>query len=220
MSTPKKYIDSHWLVFATQGIIALLFGWFMAFTGIGSVTTLVVTVAVVLLCFGVIELSNLLNRTRQQETWGLSLAIAVAEILVALALLFTLNQNTALHMSIIGAYTLVRGVLEIIVGLRSVDDRTDKTIWTICGICGAILGFVIINSGHLRATEFLKAFGIYMIIFGISSLIYGIHNHDQKLEYKAARSLSAKKSAATRKKTATKATTSTKSKKTAVKRKS
>lgn len=183
MSTPKKYIDSHWLIFLIQGVTALLFGWFVAFTGITSVSTLVVTVAIVMLLFGIIELGNLLHRTHLSNTWGLSLAIAVVEIGIAMLLLFTQDQNVALHMTIIGGYTLLRGILEIIIGLRSLDDQTDKAIWVVCGICGAILGFVVINSGHISAAEFLRAFGIYMIIYGICSMIYGIHNRDQKYEY-------------------------------------
>ena len=205
MTTPRKYIDSHCLYFAVQGLIALLFGWFVAFTGINDSTTLVSCASIVMLGLGAIELTNLLHRTRLKETWGLSLAIAVMEIVVAVLLLFTLNQNPAWHLGIIATYTAVRGVLEILVGLHSVDDRTDKTLWVICGICGAVLGLVILNSGDsINTTAFLRAFGIYMIMFGLSSLFYGVHNHDQKQSYKEERRTIAKSS--TKKITAKRAT--------------
>lgn len=199
MSTPRKYIDSHWLVFAFQGVIALLFGWYIAFTHIVDTTTLVAIVSMVLLALGIIELVNLLRRTHLQETWGLTMAIAVMEIVVSVALLFVLNQNVAWQLGIIAVYTAIRGILEIILGLKSVDDTTDRTIWTICGICGAILGFVILNSGHLDPSSWIKAFGIYMVVFGMCSLIYGIHNRDQKHTAALER-----KSRASRKKTAKK----------------
>jgi len=41
---------------------------------------------------------------------------------------------------LIAGYTIVRGVLEIMIGLKSVDDKTDKFIWILLGICGAIMG--------------------------------------------------------------------------------
>ena len=188
MTTPRKYIDSHWLVFSFQGIISLLFGWFVMFTGITDTTSLVAIVGAFLLGLGVVELFNLLRHTHLKETWGLSLAIAVVEIGVALALLFTLNQNIALHLAIIACYTAFRGIFEILIGLKSIDDSTDKLIWTICGICGVIMGFVILNSGTLGyENTFLQFFGAYMMIFGLCSLIYGVHNRDQKYTAKLER---------------------------------
>ena len=202
MTTKKKFIDSHWLVFALQGVISLLFGWYIMFTGRTDLRMLVTVVGVTLLGLGIVELFNVLHRHTHQETWGLNLGIAAIEIAVSLALLMTLDQNVAWHLTIIAAYTLCRGIFEILIGLKSIDDSTDKFIWLVCGICGAILGFVILNSGHFATTAFLQFFGTYMMIFGLGNLIYGVHNRDQQREYK--RELADK-----RKKSAKKSTTKT-----------
>ena len=34
MSIKRKYVDSHWLIFAFEGAVALLFGWFALFTNL------------------------------------------------------------------------------------------------------------------------------------------------------------------------------------------
>ena len=202
MTTIKKYIDSHWLVFIFQGVIALLFGWFALFTGSGDIQALLAIVGATLLGLGIIELFNLLHRTHNQYAWGCTMAVAVLEVAVALALLFTLNQNTAWHLGIIAGYTILRGVFEILIGLRSVDDTTDRTIWVICGICGVIMGFVILNSANLGIQHiFVKFFGSYMMLFGICNLIYGVHNFDQSKAYKKERSVIAKKAHTKRKTT-------------------
>lgn len=198
MSIKKKYVDSHWLVFAFQGILALLFGCFAVFTGVKDTVSLVAIVGSTLLGLGVIELFNLLYRTHARETWGLSLAVAVIEVVVAMLLLFTLSQNIALHLAIISVYTLIRGVFEILIGLKSVDDATDKAIWVISGICGAVLGFVIFNSGSVRVQAFIQFFGVYMLIFGLANLIYGVHNNDQSRELSAQRKAIATKAAKAR----------------------
>lgn len=198
MSIKKKYVDSHWLVFAFQGILALLFGCFAVFTGIKDVSALVAIVGSTLLGLGVIELFNLLYRTHAKETWSLSLSIAVIEVVVALLLLFTLNKNTALHLTIISVYTLIRGVFEILIGFKSVDDSTDKAIWVISGICAAVLGFVILNSGSVRTQAFIQFFGVYMLIFGLANLIYGVHNNEQSHELAAQRKSIAAKAAKSR----------------------
>ena len=192
MSTKLKYIDSHWGIFALQGIVALLFGWFALFTNSSDIQTLVIVVGSVLLSLGIIELLNLLARTRTKNTWGVSLVMAILEISAGLALLFTYEQNVAWHLVVIAAYTILRGIFEIILGLRSIDDLTDKFIWILAGICACIMGIVILNTGHLGTIPFIKYFGSYMMVFGVVNLIYSVHNNEQSKDYRSEK-LAAKK---------------------------
>lgn len=192
MSTKLKYIDSHWGIFALQGIVALLFGWFALFTSSSDIQTLVIVVGSVLLSLGIIELLNLLARTRTKNTWGVSLLMAILEISAGLALLFTYEQNVAWHLVVIAAYTILRGIFEIILGLRSIDDLTDKFIWILAGICACIMGIVILNTGHLGTIPFIKYFGSYMMVFGVVNLIYSVHNNEQGKDYRSEK-LAAKK---------------------------
>ena len=192
MSTKLKYIDSHWGIFALQGIVALLFGWFALFTSSSDIQTLVIVVGSVLLSLGIIELLNLLARTRTKNTWGVSLLMAILEISAGLALLFTYEQNVAWHLVVIAAYTILRGIFEIILGLRSIDDLTDKFIWILAGICACIMGIVILNTGHLGTIPFIKYFGSYMMVFGVVNLIYSVHNNEQSKDYRSEK-LAAKK---------------------------
>ena len=192
MSTKLKYIDSHWGIFALQGIVALLFGWFALFTNSSDIQTLVIVVGSVLLSLGIIELLNLLARTRTKNTWGVSLVMAILEISAGLALLFTYEQNVAWHLVVIAAYTILRGIFEIILGLRAIDDLTDKFIWILAGVCACIMGVVILNTGHLGTTPFIKYFGSYMMVFGVVNLIYSVHNNEQGKDYRSEK-LAAKK---------------------------
>ena len=192
MSTKLKYIDSHWGIFALQGIVALLFGWFALFTSSSDIQTLVIVVGSVLLSLGIIELLNLLARTRTKNTWGVSLVMAILEISAGLALLFTYEQNVAWHLVVIAAYTILRGIFEIILGLRSIDDLTDKFIWILAGVCACIMGVVILNTGHLGTIPFIKYFGSYMMVFGVVNLIYSVHNNEQGKDYRSEK-LAAKK---------------------------
>lgn len=192
MSTKLKYIDSHWGIFALQGIVALLFGWFALFTNSSDIQTLVIVVGSVLLSLGIIELLNLLARTRTKNTWGVSLVMTILEISAGLALLFTYEQNVAWHLVVIAAYTILRGIFEIILGLRAIDDFTDKFIWILAGVCACIMGVVILNTGHLGTTPFIKYFGSYMMVFGVVNLIYSVHNNEQGKDYRSEK-LAAKK---------------------------
>ena len=201
MSIKRKYVDSHWLIFAFEGAVALLFGWFALFTNLKDTSALVSIVGSLLLGLGIIELFNLLRRAHLNETWGFTLISALVEVGVAFALLFTSDQELVWHLALIAGYTVVRGLFEIFIGLKAVDDITDKFIWIITGICGAIMGFAILNSGDATVTNnapaFIKFFGAYMTLYGLANLIYGVHNHDQETDLRAERSASAKKAAKT-----------------------
>ncbi|MBQ2638438.1 DUF308 domain-containing protein [Candidatus Saccharibacteria bacterium] len=201
----RKYIDSHWLIFTIRGVIALLFGWVALFSMKQDFSSLISLVGIFLLSLSIIEFINALHRAHQKTGWAVSVSLAVADAVVALALLFTLTQTATWHLYIVAAYTFLRGFFEIIAGFRTTVDPTDRFIWVLCGMCGAIMGIVVFNSGDF----FVRFFGAYLIILGVCSLVYGVHNHAQKLEDRAARKESALLAAKTRKKHA-KATKSAK----------
>lgn len=188
----RKYIDSHWLVFIFQGAITLLFGCLTLFTSNETSNGLIPLVGIFLLSLAVVEFANSLYRSHRKEGWLVSTLVAVFDAGFGLALLFVSSQSMVWHLSLLAAYTFLRGIFEIVIGFRTTVDPTDRFIWILCGITGIIFGFVIFNSGHLANVDFLRFFGAYMLIFGVSSLIYGRHNREQSIEDREARSIAAK----------------------------
>lgn len=194
MANKRKYTESHWLVFAFQGVVGLLFGWYVMFTNITALNTLIMIAAATLLVLGIISIFNLIHRKRLQHAWGLTLVDAIIEVAIAGVLFFVKDADYTIKISLIAGYTLFRGVLEILIGLKSLTDSTDRFMWTVCGICGVILAFVIFNAGAFAdPTTFIKFFGTYMMIYGITNLIYGVHNKNELTEQKEHRRLLAKK---------------------------
>ncbi|MBQ8992230.1 DUF308 domain-containing protein [Candidatus Saccharibacteria bacterium] len=186
----KKYIESHWLIFALQGVVGLLFGWFIMFTNITNVSTLVIVAGSTLLALGVIDLANLIYRKKRQQNWGLALMLMFLNVAIGLALLFTKDLNPAWSLGLLAGYTVFCGLFEILLGFKSLSDPTDRFMWIVCGICGCILGFVVLNSGHFEdPTTFLKFFGTYTMIYGITTLIYAVHNKNELAEAKEERRL-------------------------------
>ncbi len=179
----RSYIDSHWLIFIIKGIIAVLFGWYALFNIRSEFTELMSVIGIFLLSFSIIEFINALYRARQKTGWAVSVGIAVVDAIVGLALLFTLGQDATWQLVLLAAYTFVRGFCEIISGFRTTIDPTDRFTWVFGGMCGAIMGLVIFNSG----VYFIRFFGAYLLILGVCSLVYGVHNRAQKLEDKEAR---------------------------------
>lgn len=172
-----KSIESHWQLLTCQGVITLIVGWLILFLDKISAQTLIVTVAITLLLLGISDLAHLFIRRRHQEGWGIYLLITAFEVLIGASLLITTESEMFWQMLILATYAFVRGVFDLVFAFKSLRDATDRFIWAASGICGCVIGFVILNSGSFaEETLFVHIFGTYLMIFGLSNLIYGIHN--------------------------------------------
>ena len=184
----KKFIETHWLFYALQGIISILFGAFLLFTDITEISTLAGIIGASLLCLGVIEVFSFMYRKHYGKSLILSVILSVSEIVITLMLLFMQDYNMAWPLTILAIYTIGRGVIEILLAFLAVTDKTDRFMWATCGICGAVIGVVILNSGgFVDQTTFVRFFSAYMMIYGVTNLIYGVHNRNELVEQKEAR---------------------------------
>ena len=188
----RKYIDSHWLVFIFQGLIAFLFGCLTLFTSGESSTGLIPVVGLCLLALAVVEFANSIYRSYNRHGWLVATGVAIFDAVFGLVLLFVMNNGMTWHLVLISVYTLLRALFELLIAFRTTVDPTDRFIWALCGVCGMLFGIAIFNSGHLANVDFMRFFGAYMMILGVSSLIYGAHNREQQREDRVARSEAAK----------------------------
>lgn len=190
MARARKFIETHWLFFAFQGIVSILFGAFILFTNITTISSLTGIIGVSLLLLGVIEIFSMIYRKHYGNSLLLSLILSASEIAIAMMLLFTQDYNMAWALTLLAIYTIGRGVLELFLAFTAVTDKTDRFMWATCGICGAVIGIVILNSGgFLDQTAFTKFFSAYMMIYGVTNLFYGIHNRNELAEQKEARKI-------------------------------
>ena len=197
----RKYIDKHWLVFILRGAIALLFGWIALFNGnLNDMRLVIAFVSVFLLFMGIIDSASALYSSTKKHGWVNSVFDAGIDIIAALVLLFLSNNDLVFQLVTISIYTCLSGIVDIVHGFLSTVDPTDRFIRILTGICGCIMSFVILNAGEFEIATFIRFFGAYMSIVGVTSLIYGVHNKAQKTEDKTARVEAAKKRVARSKK--------------------
>jgi uncharacterized membrane protein HdeD (DUF308 family) len=181
----RKYIESHWLVFAVKGAIALVAGLLLTLSNKTDTNYLAKMVGFAMAGLGVIEVFNTINRKRLQHNWGMSLAIGVVELLVAICMLFTINtgldeqNNILFRIPMLSFYMLAASVLSIAMGFTCFKDDTDKFMWIVSGIVGAILAFVELGGTGLSDTTHIKLFGTYLMVRGITDMIFGIHSREE-----------------------------------------
>jgi len=188
----RKYIDKHWTVFMVRGLFAGVFGFFLLFGGISNIDTMVAIISIFLLLMGIVDSVSALYSSTKKRGWINSIIDAVVDVLAAITLLFFARGDLVFSLVVISVYTIVSGLIDIFHGFLSTVDPTDRFIRVLAGICGCVMGAVILNAGSFEIMTFIRFFGAYMLIVGITSLIYGAHNRNQEVEDNVARKESRK----------------------------
>lgn len=183
----RRYIDKHWLVFLVRGAVAAAFGCFALFRGSDDIGDTIAIISVFLLFMGIIDSVGALYSSTKKHGWINAVIDAVVDVAAALALLFFAKNELTYFVVIISVYTIVSGLIDIFHGFLSTVDPTDSFIRILTGICGCVIGVVIFNAGDFEITTFIRFFGAYMMIVGLTSLIYGVHNNAQNIEDRIAR---------------------------------
>lgn len=183
----RRFIDKHWMVFLIRGALAVIFGCLMLFSGMVNVEGAVAIISVFLLFMGIIDAAGALYSSTKRHGWINSVIDALIDVVAAVSLLFFTRGDLISSLIIISVYTIVSGIIDIFHGFLSTVDPTDRFIRILAGICGCVIGIVILNAGDFEITTFIRFFGAYMLIVGITSAIYGVHNRAQNIEDKVAR---------------------------------
>lgn len=195
----RKFIDKHWLMFVLRGILAAVFGCLVLFAGTIGIENLIALVSIFLLAMGIIDAVGALYSSTKKHGWINSVIDALIDVVAAVALLFFAKDNLVSGLVIISVYTILSGLIDIFHGFLSTVDPTDRFIRVLAGMFGCVMGLVILNAGNFEILTFLRFFGAYMLIVGVTSMIYGVHNREQEIEDKVARSQARKKAGKKRK---------------------
>lgn len=183
----RRFIDKHWLLFVMRGVLAVGFGCFMLFGTQDDLGCIISMISVFLLAMGIIDSIGALYASLNKKGWVNSVIDALVDVIAAVVLLFVTNHSVVNSLIVISLYVVISGIIDIFHGFFSTVDPTDRFIRTITGACGCIMGAVILNAGNFEITVFVRFFGAYMLIVGVTSMIYGVHNRSQKLEDLVAR---------------------------------
>ncbi len=189
----RKYIDKHWTVFILRSILAGIFGFLLLFGGVAEMENIITEISIFLLLMGIIDSVSALYNSSKKHGWINSVIDAGIDVVAAVILLFFAKGDLTNSVVVLSVYTLLSGVIDLFHGFVSTVDPTDRFIRLLAGACGCVIGVAIFNSGSFELSTFVRFFGVYMLIVGITSAIYGVHNRAQNTEDRIARKQSAKK---------------------------
>ncbi|MFV0485457.1 MAG: HdeD family acid-resistance protein [Candidatus Saccharimonadales bacterium] len=183
----RKYIESHWLIFALLGVVTFIAGLYLMFSPSEDVAHYIYVIGYVLMSLAIVQVINVIYRKQRQHSWGMSVGIALLEFGVGLTLVLAASFAYEFHIALIAGYVLLRSVTSIISGFSSFTNMTDKFMWIVYGMVGSILGFVLLADPGVSETTFIRVFATFMLVAGLTNLMYGIHAKDELIEAKQAR---------------------------------
>jgi uncharacterized membrane protein HdeD (DUF308 family) len=177
--TGQRYVESHWLVFILKGIVTLLAGAFIMFTSSDDVPRLVTFIGCVLIGLAIVEIGNIFYRRIRQRSWGIPLVVAIFEAAVGIAMIMLSKESHVVHIALLAGYALVRGVTSIIIGFVSFSNSINRFLWVACGMACSVIAFVIFADQGLSETTFIKIFGTFLMILGLTDIFFGINSRDE-----------------------------------------
>lgn len=184
----RRFIDKHWLMFVLRGGLAAVFGFLALFGGLNTLSYAISLIVIFLLVMGVIDAVGALYNSIKKHGWLNSVIDALIDVAAAVCLLFFAQGDYVVCTVILAVYTFLSGVIDIFHGFLSTVDPTDRFIRILAGVIGAVMGFVILNAGSFELMTFVRFFGAYLLVVGVTSMVYGVHNRSQEIEDRVARS--------------------------------
>lgn len=191
--TSSRFIESHWLTFALKGAISIIAGMCMMMATGGNTEILIRVVGWTMIGLGCIEIANMVHRSTRQHNWGFPLFLGLLEIAIAISLLVTAIPGVGaadliwLRIAILSGYVLFASIATIVIGFGSFVNMTDRFMWVVNGMLGAVLSFVMLAGSGMSPTAHIELFGTYLLINGLTDLFFGVHSREEALTAKAER---------------------------------
>lgn len=193
-NTKRKFVESHWLTFAMKGALSVIAGLCLMFAPQNNVTLLTQIVGWTMFGFAFIELLNVVYRRRRSHNWGFPLFLGAIELLVAVAVLYTVDPNQGnpddliwLRIIYLSCYVAFASIVTIVMGFVSFSNLTNRFMWVVNGMIGAVVAAMMFGGTNLGVVAHIELFGTFLMVNGITDLFFGVHSKDELIEAKASR---------------------------------
>lgn len=197
-NTKRKYIESHWLTFATKGVVSVIAGLCLMFSPRNNIDTLTHIVGWTMFGLAFIEIANVVYRKKKSHDWGFPLLLGFIELIIAICLLFTIVPNAnpkdlfTVRIILLSSYVVFASLLTIAMGFVGFSNMTDRAMWVINGMLGCVIACMMFGGTTLGNIAHIILFGTYLMVNGITDLFFGIHSKDEMVELRTSRKLAKK----------------------------
>ena len=169
-----------------KGAISVVAGLCLMFAPKGDVSLLTQIVGWTMFGLAFIEIANVVYRKVRSHDWGFPLFLGAIELFVAVALLFTIDPSKSnpdeliwLRIVYLSSYVIFASVVTIAMGFVSFNNATDRFMWVVNGMIGAVIAFMMFGGTNLGAVAHIELFGTYLMVNGMTDLFFGVHSKEE-----------------------------------------
>jgi uncharacterized membrane protein HdeD (DUF308 family) len=167
-------LSKHWWLLLLRGIAAIVFG-VLAFIWPGlTLLTLVILYGAFAIVDGVLALAAVFGRTGPDvPKWWLVLT-AILDIGAGLIALFWPGITALVLIIFIGAWAIVRGVMEIIAAIQLRKEIEGEWLLVLAGVLSVLFGLGVLIYPGAGAVALAWLIGIYAIAIGVVMIMLAI----------------------------------------------
>jgi uncharacterized membrane protein HdeD (DUF308 family) len=167
-------LSKHWWLLLLRGIAAIVFG-VLAFIWPGlTLLTLVILYGVFAIFDGVLAFAALFGRTGPEvPKWWLVLT-GILDIGAGLIALFWPGITALVLIIFIGAWAIVRGVMEIIAAIQLRKEIEGEWLLVLAGVLSVLFGLGVLIYPGAGAVALAWLIGIYAIAIGVVMIMLAL----------------------------------------------
>jgi uncharacterized membrane protein HdeD (DUF308 family) len=165
-------VKSLWWLVLIRGVLAVLFGLYALFSPAAALLALVFVYGFYAIMDGVVALAVGI-RHRRTSHWGWHVAQGVVSVIAGLVALFWPGLTVLAFVLIIGLWSIVLGVTEIVEAFQARKLGSSSWVWLLIGgIVGIIFGIVLIASPAAGALALLWVIGVFALVLGVVQIVW------------------------------------------------
>ncbi len=122
---------------------------------------------------GVVAIASVV-RHRERGRWWVVLIEGILGIVAGVAALVVPGITTIALVTLIGAWALLTGAMEIVAAVRLRREMEDEILLGIAGILSVVFGAAVLVFPGAGALALVTLIGAYSIVFGLAMLLLGL----------------------------------------------
>lgn len=156
-----------WGLAIAQGVLAILFGILALFWPGLTVALLILFFGVFVLIWGIVGLIVSLAQMGTNKFWWLELLFSVLAVGLAVFVLRNPEETAKIFVFFIGITFLVRGIIDLLVGLFDrVQAGDSRTFHILAGVLGVLAGIITLVNPVTAGVAVVWVIGLYAVLYG------------------------------------------------------
>jgi uncharacterized membrane protein HdeD (DUF308 family) len=181
-----EQISRNWWMFAVRGVAAVIFGLLALIWPGQTMLALVLVFGAYALVDGIFAVFAGIASRRYFERWWAVLLEGIVGIIVGLLAFSWPNITALVLLSLIAAWALITGILEIVAAIQFRRVITGEWMYILGGLLSILFGVLLFAFPGAGAVSLVWMIGIYAIVFGISEIIFAFRLRSLRREIEKA----------------------------------